>query len=161
MDLIGTILFNEKVPLQKAQILNMTNALLSYATNEKYTFRGTPVYSAFEKISLRGGADATFSIMKALLVKQCEIFTKPVKAVVDEEGKKHQNSELQKRIVNCIKICVEGLMTSQSDLTYEQATLILQTASHPVASPNKRSLKGCYKFLEKLLTREKMAALFK
>lgn len=40
VDLIATVLYNEDVPLSKAQIRVLTNALIEYATNEAYTFRG-------------------------------------------------------------------------------------------------------------------------
>ena len=36
----------------------------------------------------------------------------------------------------------------------------MQTTCHPVASPNKRCLKKCYSFIEKLFTRERLVQIF-
>ena len=49
LSLITTIMYNsDPVTLTKLQIRVLTNTLLEYATNEVYTYRGEPVYRAFE-----------------------------------------------------------------------------------------------------------------
>ena len=134
--------------------------LLDYATNEVYTFRGNLFYTAVERIASRASAEVIFTLFEALLVKQSAIYDRPMKIEIDEEGTKELNSQLSRRIFNTLKILLENLIRVQSDLSYDRFALILQAMSHPVTCKNKRSLKMSYAVIEKLITKEKLVALF-
>ena len=101
------------------------------------------------------------TLLQALLVKQSEIYDRPVKVVIDQDGRKEQNTELQRRVVNCAKILLEQLVKTNVDITYDTFVLVLQVVSHPVASPDKRSLKSSFSFIEKALTQERVAQIFR
>jgi hypothetical protein len=88
VDLIATVLYNEDIPLSKAQIRVLTNVLIEYATNEAYTFRGNNVYRAYEKVAKRAGPVKIGTMIEALFSKQNEIVDRPEKKQVNENGKK-------------------------------------------------------------------------
>ena len=151
VDLIATCLYNEEVHISKAQTRSLTTGLIEYAVNEVYTFRGSQVYKAFEKVAKRAGPAKTFILIEALLVKQSELVDRPVLKEVSEVSVKAQNAELQSRMVNCAKILVEELFKADSELTltYNQFTLVLQVFCHPLSSPNMKSLGSSFGFLER------------
>ena len=159
LDLIGSILHNDQVVLTKQQTRILSRNLLDYATNEVYTFRGNQLYSAVERIAAHANLETLYALFEAFLVKQSEIYDRPIKATIDEDGKKELNSELKRRIFNCLKLLLEQLVKVETDFTYDKFALILQTISHPVTCCDKRSLKKSFSAIEKLFTREKLAVL--
>ena len=48
----------------------------------------------------------------------------------------------------------------QIEFNYDNFTLVLQAFSHPLCSPNHRSLKNSFRVLEKQITEEKLQSLF-
>ena len=160
LGLIGQLLHNDAVPLTKAQTRQLVQNLLEYTTNEVYTFRGNLVYTAVERIASRAGSDTIFSLLEALLVKQTEVYDRPVETKVDEEGTRQLNSQIPRRISNVFKLLLERLVKSNVDLSYDNFILILQIVSHPLACQEKRQLKRNFSVIEKLLTRERVAELF-
>ena len=77
VDLIATLLYNEEIPLFKAQTRILITGLIEYATNEAYTFRGNKVYKAFEKVAKRAGPLKIATMIESLFSKQNEIVDRP------------------------------------------------------------------------------------
>ena len=138
--------------------------LLEYVTNEVYTYRADSIHDAMKQMARRGGPQAVFALIQSIYVKSSEILDRPVKIQIDQDGKKQQNTELSRRIYNCLQILVEELAkmseAGQIEFNYDNFTLVLQAFSHPLCSPNHRSLKNSFKVLEKQITEEKLQSLF-